>query len=344
MSTNIAIKKLQKTLLLPTIGLGVSVAYLFSIAGILALLGEIFGELDAMVGIALSTTVPLAACALSMVLTLRARKEAASHLFASNFEEGLLARMSNIYSKVINITAIVVAGIIAVTSGIASVVATSGGGGVGTGSQLTFLVSFFVGLVLLYFGIRAVSQMKTPEASAQPSTTNAVSAPDVSHDAGDPTTAAKNLKGSAINALIIPVFAFIVVPVIASQILISTDGVGGEWVTYGGLAVVAAALAFSAWLLANSPQVRDEAGKLIGGTLIARQWIFGLNFAYLLFGVQFLWSMSFVRTIGGGLSGSGDQRTIGGLLTDLIMPVIVLAVMLAAHHLVLVYRAKTPKE
>ncbi len=344
MSTNIAIKKLQNTLLLPTIGLGVSVAYLFSIAGILALLGEIFGELDAMVGIALSTTVPLAACALSMVLTLRARKEAASHLFASNFEEGLLARFANIYSKVINITAIVVAGIIAVTSGIASVVATSGGGGVGTGSQLTFLVSFLVGLVVLYFGIRAVSQIKTPDASAQPSTTNAVSAPDVSHDAGDPTTAAKTLKGSAINALIIPVFAFIVVPVIASQILISTDGVGGEWVTYGGLAVVAAALAFSAWLLANSPQVRDEAGKLIGGTLIARQWIFGLNFAYLLFGVQFLWIVSFARTIGGGLSMSGDQRTIGGLLTDLIMPVIVLAVMLAAQHLVLVYRAKTPKE
>jgi hypothetical protein len=344
MSTNIAIKKLQNTLLLPTIGLGVSVAYLFSIAGILALLGEIFGELDAMVGIALSTTVPLATCALSMVLTLRARKEAASHLFASNFEEGLLARMSNIYSKVINITAIVVAGIIAVTSGIASVVATSGGGAVGTGSQLTFLVSFFVGLVVLYFGIRAVSQMKTPDASAQPSTTNAASAPEASHDAGDSTTAAKTLKGSAINALIIPVFAFIVVPVIASQILISTDGVGGEWVTYGGLAVVAAALAFSAWLLANSPQVRDEAGKLIGGTLIARQWIFGLNFAYLLFGVQFLWIVSFARTIGGGLSMSGDQRTIGGLLTDLIMPVIVLAVMLAAQHLVLVYRAKTPKE
>lgn len=344
MSNDNNVRKLQKTLLLPTIGLGVSVAYLFSIAGILLLLDEIFGELDAMVPIALSTIVPLAACALSMVLTLRARREAASHLFASNFEEGLLARISTIYSKVINITAIVVAGIIAVTSGIASVVATSGGGGGGTGSQLTFLVSFLAGLVVLYFGIRAVSQMKTPDASAQPSTTNAVSAPEASHDAGDSTTAAKPLKGSAINALIIPVFAFIVVPVIAAQILISTDGVGGEWVTYGGLAVVAVALVFSAWLLANSPQVRDEAGKLIGGTLIARPWIFGLNFVYLLLGVQFLWIVSFARAIGGGLSGSGDQRTIGGLLTDLIMPVIVLAAMLAAHHLVLVYRAKTPKE
>jgi large-conductance mechanosensitive channel len=336
------IRKLQGALLLPTIALGVSVAYMLSYASLMRVLESIFGQLASPVTIAFATVLPLASCALSMFLTSKARNEVAAHVGSANREESILARNTSTYSKLINITAIVVAAIICLVSGIASAIATANVLGSSDGSQLTFLISFVLGLVVIYLGIRTVSQLKSSDAAPQPAASAPVEAHEATASAEESTAARVPSKSSAVNAMIIPVFAFVLVPVIATQILSTTKGEGIQWVTYGSLIAVAASLFVGARLLASTSHVRDQNGKLAGGVTLARQWIFGLNFVNLAIAGQILWAIS----ISLGLSGAFGQDTPSfvDLLINLIMPIVVLAAMFAAHHFVLIYRAKTPQK
>jgi len=343
MSTENNVRKLQIALLQPTIGLGVSVAYLFSFAPIMAFLTQIFGDLVGGVQIALATIVPLISCALSIYLTVRARSDVADHLASPNNEERVLARAANTFSRMINITAIVVAGIIALVSGIASAIGSavsSGDLGAQDGSRLTFVISFVVGLAVVYYGIR--SSIVQKGLAAAPESAAAVVA-EVSSPTADSTVVRKQTKGSAINALVIPIFAFVVVPVIATQVLSTTRGEGAAWVTYFSLIAVAASLFFAARMLANAVEVRDESGKLLGGTVLARQWIFALNFVFLAIGAQILWGVSVALSIRDSFNMNGGSPSILDLLINLFMPIIVVAAMLGAQHSVLVYRAKTPQ-
>jgi hypothetical protein len=328
-------EKLRSSLLLPTIGLGASVVYFLSIGGILSLLTELFGPLAPSVSISLSSMLPLLLCALSMWLTTRARTTAATHIASTDFEEYNLARITSKYSKLINIIAIAAAGVIGLVSGIAAAAASVEGSIIDLTSQLIFTICFVLGLAAIYFGIRIASQLKSSESSTSP-VASAPLAAVTSNPAGN------RGNSSAINALIIPVFALVVVPVFATLILTSTKGVGGEWVIYGGIVAVAAALFVGARLLAKSSPARDEAGKLVGGTVTARQWIFYLNFVFLFFAIQILWGTSIAQSLSDGLGFGDEQRSIADLLIDLAMPIAVLTIMFAAHHFVLIFRAQTP--
>ena len=336
MSTNTTVRKLQNALLLPTIAVGVSVGYTLSIRYITQLLGLDSGLSATILG----TVIPLVCTTVSIWLTARARDVASMHLADADAEQRNLAKIANVFAKIVNITAIVVAGIIGLVSGIAS--ATTGSlGQSAPGVQLVFTISFVLSLAVLYFGIRSTIQRKN--IVAEPVATPVVEATQAEASASDADASPKSkvTKSSAINALVIPVFAFIVVPVISAQILSSMGGRGGQWVLDGALVVIGASLFFGARLLAAAGQVRDEAGKLLGGVSIARQWIFALSLVYLFFGYQFVLSSSLII----GLSNYDvvDTSALMQLLAELEI-LVVLAAMLAANHFVLVYRAKTPQK
>ncbi len=338
MSTNTAVRKLQNALLLPTIAVGVSVGYTLSIRYIASLLGLDSGLSATIMG----TIIPLVCTTVSIWLTARARDVASAHLAGAEAEQKNLAKSANIFAKIVNISAIVVAGIIGLISGIAS--ATSGSlGQSAPGVQLVFTISFVLSLGVLYFGIRSTIQRKNlnVNASAAEVTDAAPSHVDTGAPEQVASPASKVSKSSAINALMIPVFALIVVPVISAQILSATSGQGAQWVLDGALVVIGASLFFGARLLAAAGLVRDEAGKLLGGVSIARQWIFALSLVYLFFGYQFLVSSSLIGDVGAYY---GNELSPLMQLVGELEALVVLAAMLAANHLVLIYRAKTPQK
>lgn len=335
-SNNTTVRKLQNALLLPTIALGASLGYTFSVRYITQLLNVNDGVTVTILG----TIIPLILTTLSIWLTARTREVASGYLAATDAEQKALAKSANSFAKFINIAAIVVAGTVGLVSGIASATTGSFGNSV-AGVQPVFTISFVLSLAVLYFGIRLTIQKKNTDASAQPAPTEEAAQAEASVADAEAAPAAKVSKSSAINALMIPVFAFIVVPVISAQILSATGGQGGQWVLDGALVAIAASLFFGARLLAQAGQVRDENGKRLGGVSIARQWIFALSLVYLFFGYQFTLSSSVV----GGIQYYGDVQTSTLVqLLGLLEVLVVLTAMLAANHFVLVYRAKTPQK
>lgn len=336
MSTNATVRKLQIALLQPTIALGVSVGYTLS----LRYITQILNINDGVTATILGTIIPLILTTLSIWLTARARDVVSGYLTATDEEQKALAKSANIFAKVINIAAIVVAGIVGLVSGIASALSGSFGNSF-PGVQLVFTISFVLSLAVLYFGIRLTIQKKNTNAEVQAVPVEEVAHDDASAEESAAKPTAKASKSSAINALMIPVFAFIVVPVISAQILSASNGNGAKWVLDGALIVIAASLFFGARLLARAGQVRDENGKLLGGVSIARQWIFALSLVYLFLGYQFSLSSS---VIGSFQFYDSVQAIPLEQLLGLLEILVVLAAMLAANHFVLVYRAKTPKK
>ncbi|NDH65742.1 MAG: hypothetical protein EBY26_05140, partial [Microbacteriaceae bacterium] len=175
MSTDNNVRKLQIALLQPTIALGVSVGYTLSLRYITQLLNLNDGVTATILG----TIIPLILTTLSIWLTARARDVASGYLAAADAEQKALAKSANIFAKVINIAAIVVAGIVGLVSGIASAASGSFGNSV-PGVQLVFTISFVLSLAVLYFGIRLTIQKKNTDANVQPAPTEEAAQADAS--------------------------------------------------------------------------------------------------------------------------------------------------------------------